>query len=296
MALDTVAVTGGNGKIGRAILNHLGDHGYHTVNVARGSQREEVSGEYRRTDLLDAGEVYGSLARSDADAVIHMGTINRPTKNPAHVTYHSNVMSSYHVLEAATELGLEAVVLPSSINVLGAVYQPQPTEVFYLPVDEEHPVTPRDPYGLAKHAIEVTADGFARLADGPERIATLRYPWVTTEEEAREEFAGQDRGLAALDDAWHHTTRDTLFSYLHIEDGAAVARRAIEVDYTGHERFWTVAADTTADAPSSEVAAKYYPDAERRRDLEGRETLVSIDKARRLLGWEPEHSWTDLRT
>ncbi|WP_290815735.1 NAD(P)-dependent oxidoreductase [Halovivax sp.] len=293
MGIQNVAVTGGNGKIGRAILENLTDHGYRAINVARGKRREEVSDEYRTTDLLDAGEVYGSLARSDADAVIHMGTIPWPTEHPGFRTYESNVMSTYNVLEASHELGLESVVLASSINVLGCAYQDEPVEVFYLPMDEEHPVTPRDPYALGKHAIEITADGFGRLADAPS-IASLRYPWVATAEEILENFVEPDRSLEGLRDAWHHTTRDVMFSYLHMADGAEVARLAMEADLDGHERFWTVAADTTAEVESGVLVEEYYPNAEHRAEIPGTESLISIDKARELLGWEPKRSWRDL--
>lgn len=293
MSLDTVAVTGGNGKIGEALLEHLGDHGYRTVNVARGKQREDASDEYRSTDLLDTGEVYGSLARSDVDGVIHMGTINRPTKHPGSTCYESNVMSSWNVLETAYELGLEAVVLPSSINVMGAAYQDAPIHVEYLPVDEDHPLTPRDPYAMAKHAIEVTGAGFGRLPDAP-RIAALRYPWVATAEELRDEFVENDRSLDALDDAWHHTTRPGIFSYIHVEDGVSIARRAVEADFDGFEAFWAVAGDTSASAQNEELVGKYFPDAEVREDLSGWKSLISVDKAREILDWEPQHSWTDL--
>ena len=293
MVIENVAVTGGNGKIGQAILEHLSDHGYHAINVARGKQRENVSDEYRTTDLLDAGDVYGSIARSDADAVIHMGTIPWPTEHPGFRTYESNVMSSYHVLEAAHELGLESVVLASSINVLGCAYQEEPVEVFYLPMDEEHPVTPRDPYAVSKHALEVTADGFGRLTDAPS-IASLRYPWVATEEEIVETFVEPDRSLDGLRKAWHHTTRDVMFSYLHMDDGAEVARMAMEADLDGHERFWAVARDTTAEVESEVLLSEYYPEAEHREEIPGTETLISIDKAREMLGWEPKRSWRDL--
>lgn len=294
MGIDTVAVTGGNGIVGQVLLEHFAEHGYRTVNIARGKQREEVSDAYRTTDLLDAGEVYGSIASSDADAVVHMGTIRWPIEHPWHVTYESQVMTTYNILEATSQLGIDDVVLPSSINVMGCVYQDPPTEVDYLPVDEGHPLTPRDPYALGKHAVEVTADGFGRLADGPDRIATLRYPWVASEEEIRETFVEKDRSLDGLRDAWHHTTRDVLFSYIHAWDAASIARRAVEADFEGHERFWAVAADTTAEVENDELVAEYYPDAEIRRDLGSHESLISIDKARELLGWEPEHSWRDL--
>lgn len=293
MAIETVAVTGGNGKIGEAILAEFADHGYETVNIARGKRREEVSDEFRSTDLLDAGEVYGSIARSDADAIVHMGTIPGPTNHPGFRTYESNTMSSYHVLEAATELGLESVVVPSSINAMGAAYQEAPTDVRYLPVDEDHPVTPRDPYAISKHATEVTADGFGRLPDAL-TISSLRYPWVATDEELRETFATQDRTLEGIDEAWHHTTRDVVFSYLHIDDAASIARLAIEADFEGHEVFWAVAADTSMATESATLAAEFFPEADVRDALEGTETLISIDKARELLGWEPERTWREL--
>ena len=293
MGVETVAVTGGNGKIGAAILDHLDGFDYHTVNLDLDEGDETGADEYRQTDLLDAGQVYGSLARSDADAVIHMGTIKWPLEHPGYVCYESNVITTYHVLEAAHELGLESVVLASSINVLGCVYQDAPTEVYYLPIDEEHPVTPRDPYAMAKHAMEITADGFGRLPDPP-TISSLRYPWVATEDEIRETFVEKDRTLEGLEQAWHHTTRDVLFSYVHVDDGTEIARLAMEGEHDGHERFWAVAADTTADEPSSVIVEEYYPEAELREEIPGTETVISIDKAREHLGWEPERTWRDL--
>ncbi|WP_123538629.1 NAD-dependent epimerase/dehydratase family protein [Halosimplex salinum] len=289
-SIDRVAVTGGNGKIGEAILGEFAERGYETVNVARGKRREDVADRYCTTDLLDAGETYGALASTDVDAVVHMGTIPSPVRNPEHVTFESNAMSAYHVLEAATELGLEAVVLPSSINVMGADYQDAPTDVRSLPVDEDHPLTPRDPYALGKHTTEVLGDGFGRRPDAPQ-VASLRYPWVGTGAQLREKYAERDRSLAALRASGR--SRSTLFSYLHLADAASIARRAVEADFDGHEPFWAVAADTNADVRSETLAAEFFPDAERRRPLDGHESLVSVDKARELLDWEPEHSWRD---
>lgn len=294
MGLERIAVTGGNGKIGRHILDHLDDHGYHTVNVARGKQREDVSDEYVSTDLLDPGQVYGALAKGDVDAVVHMGTIPRPQRHAQHLVYESNAMSTVHVLEAAEALGLEAVCIASSINAMGAEHQVRPADVRYVPIDEAHPRTPDDIYGIAKHAMEVTADGFARRPDTDLTISSLRYPWVVTEEEQREYLVERDRSLEALADSHPATGRDVMFAYLDIDDGAAIARRCVEADFAGHEVFWAVAADTTADAPTDEVLDEYFPDAEVRGEFGEYETLFDLSKAERLLGWEPEKSWRTL--
>jgi len=292
MSIETVAVTGGNGFIGEAILEDLRDHGYKTVNLARGKRREDVSHQYVRTDLLDAGNVYGSLATADADAVVHMGTIPAPGGNPDYEVYESATMSTYHVLEAAANLGLESACIASSVNVMGALYQDPLIEVEYLPVDEDHPVTPRDPYAVGKHALEVTCDGFGSWESTLGTIASLRYPWVADTDAIREKYATEDRSLDAVE--WDGTGHNELFTYLHIDDATAIARKAIEAEFDGHERFWAVASDTTVDAPSESVAAEFYPDTERRSALSGRESLVSIEKAQRLLDWEPHHSWTDI--
>lgn len=202
-------------------------------------------------------------------------------------------MSAYHVLEAAADLGLESVVLPSSINVMGAVFQEAPTDVRYLPVDEEHPLTPRDPYALGKQTTEAIGDGFGRRPDGP-TISSVRYPWVATRNELREELVEQDRTLDVLDDAWEDTTRDTLFSYLYLEDATSIARAAVEADHDGHEAFWAVAGDTTADVPTSVLVEEYYPDAETRRSFDGNEAPICTAKAGDLLDWTPSHTWRDI--
>jgi len=294
MTIDTIAVTGGNGKIGEATLDHLNDHGYETVNVARGKQREDVSDRYVTTDLLDAGETYGALAKYDADAVIHMGTIPNPYSNPDFRVYENNVLSAAHVLEAAESLGLEAVCLASSINALGSEHQERPAEVEYIPVDEGHQLTPDDSYGIAKHAMEVTADGFGRRPSCNMTISSLRYPWVTTDAEMREAFVETDRSLDALVDVHPATGRDVLFSYLAMPDATSIARKAVEADFEGHEIFWAVAGDTTADATTAELVEEFYPDATVRDVPEGRETLFDLSKAESLLGWEPKQTWRKL--
>ncbi len=291
MARSTVAVTGGNGKIGSAIVDYLSEYGYETVNISCGNRQEHRADSYITADLLDAGDTYGALAKADADAVIHMGTIPDPYSHPDHTTYESNVLSAVHILEASEALGIESVCLASSINAIGSEHQPRPAQIDYLPVDERHPRRPGDSYGIAKHAMEVTADGFGRR--GSLTIASLRYPWVATASEIHDAFIDADRSLAGLRTAADATTRDVLFSYLHISDAAAAARCAIEATFDGHEPFWITATDTTAAVPTDELIETFYPDATVEAERSGHESLISCQKAADLLGWEPEYSWRD---
>jgi nucleoside-diphosphate-sugar epimerase len=287
--MNTVAVTGGNGQLGSALIPELDDRGYRTVNLSRGQRRESVADQYLRTDLLDPGEVYGSLARADPDAVAHFGTIPRPDETPGHVTFRSNAVTPYHVLEAAEALEIETVVLASSLSAMGAGFEDE-VDVRYLPVDEEHPLTPSNPYGLGKQVAEVVADGFGRRAGPPMTIASLRFPIVMDDEELRSVFAESDRTLSGIQDAgFFETARKTLFGYVHEKDAASLATRALEADFEGHEAFFGAARDTTADAPSSELVDLY--DAEVRGSFEGYESLIDTEKAEELLGWSAERSW-----
>ncbi|WP_135826536.1 NAD-dependent epimerase/dehydratase family protein [Halorussus ruber] len=290
--MDTVAVTGGNGEIGSAVLAALAERGYRTANLSRGARREQTADQYLRTDLLDPGEVYGSLAKADPDAVAHFGTIPRPDRTPGHVTFRSNAETPYHVLEAAGALEIETVVLASSLSAMGAGFEDEVT-VEYLPVDEAHPLTPSNPYGLGKQVSEVVADGFGRRGGPPTTIASLRFPLVTSDEELRTVFAEADRSPEAVREAgFFEKARKTLFAYLHLDDAAALAVRALEADFSGHEVFFGSAPDTTVDAPSEELAALY--DAEvRGESFEGTESLLDASKAERMLGWSAERSWRE---
>jgi len=292
--MDTVVITGGSGKIGPAFVEAFSEWGYRTVNVDVTEPDSRSADSYRRADLREAGEVYGTLAAADADAVVHLGTIDTPTNDPGYVTYESNVMSSYVVLEAARAFEIGSVALASSINAMGARFQDAPMEVRYLPIDEAHPATPRDPYGLGKRVIEETAAGFGRLGDPPTSISTLRFPNVVPGD-GLERYAQKDYGIEALRRMHRypsHVVRS--LTYVHARDAASLTRRALETDLGGHETFWVVADDTTSEDPTAAIADEFYPGVERTRHLSGTESLISTAKAKRLLDWEPERTWRDV--
>jgi nucleoside-diphosphate-sugar epimerase len=297
---ESVAVTGGNGRLGQHVLEHLSSEGYRTVNLSRGKRDEGHSDAYVETDLLDAGDVYGALAKHDADAVVHLGTVPTPDHAPGHRTYESNVMSSYHVLEAAGELGVDTVALASSFSAIGGGFEPDPITVDYLPIDEAHRLTPSNPYAMGKQALEVAADGFARRSGAaPATITSLRFPWVVDNDLARETFVEADRTLAgSRASGTFHTQRNTLYAYVHASDAVTLVEAAVAASFDGHERVWVSAPDTSAETPSADLAAELYPDAEYRGpeadDGDPYAALVDTTKAERLFDWKPGWSWRQL--
>lgn len=120
---------------------------------------------------------------------------------------------------------------------------------------------------------------FARW-DPELKILALRFSNVMVEEDYAQftSFRPEDRD-------WN------LWSYIDAVDGAEAVRLALESDLRGFEAFVIASPDTVLETPSAELAATYLPDVPVRRPLEGHETLLGIDKARRLLGWAPRRSW-----
>lgn len=292
MSIDTVAVAGGSGKIGSEILTVLDDRGYRTVNLDRHRTDDRRADEFVRVDLLDAGETASAFSQWDVDAAIHVGTVTSPNHDPGHVTFESNAMSTYNVLEAAEQAGLAAVCVASSVNAHGWTFQDEPPEIDYLPIDEDHRVSPRDPYGLGKHVMEVTADGFGRRDGSPRTIASLRYSGACDDAYFRE-LAERDLTMADLEERYDPGDNPG-FRYLHVRDAALLAVLAVEADYEGHETFWAVAPDSTVDVPTEDLVAAFYPETELRTPLSGTDGLFDVTKARDLLGWEPARSWRDL--
>jgi len=291
MSVETVLVTGATGRIGPTVVERLRER-HRVVGASRSGG--DVGDAHLRGDLADPGDAYGVLAASEADALVHLGMPSTPEGRPGHATVLDTVASTYCLLEAAEALDLASVVLASSMSVLGSGFDPGRTRLSYLPLDEAHPLTPRDPYGLAKHLMEVAADGVGRRAGAP-TITSLRFPWLPRPADVEAAFDGRDRSLAALrEHPSYHSIRNTLFAYLHVDDAARAIERALDADHAGHEVCWATAADTAVDSPTADLVRKVYPEVPTRRPVEGHESLVDCAKARHLLDWEPRRSWRDV--
>jgi UDP-glucose 4-epimerase len=87
--------------------------------------------------------------------------------------------------------------------------------------------------------------------------------------------------------------RWNLWGYLDARDGAQAVRKALDSAVRGMEVFVIANADTVMSRSSASLVAEVYPGVPVRKELGEHETLLSIDKARRLLGYEPRHTWRD---
>ena len=134
---------------------------------------------------------------------------------------------------------------------------------------------------LSKEVGERTAAMFHRRAGMS--VAALRYTYIGRPDEAAESAARIQRDPAA--------GIRTLWSYVDIRDAATATRLALEADGLTFEVFNVAAADTLSDIPTEKLLREYAPSVEVRKPLPGHASAYSIEKARRVIGYEPAHSW-----
>ena len=277
-----VIVTGGSGKLGRAVVDELLGHGHEVWNLdAVPSSRPGAR--HTRIDLADAGQVYDAFATMDeafrpADAVVHLAAIPAPSLAPNAALFGNNIRSTYHVFAAARLAGIRNIVWASSETVLGLPFDTPPP---YAPVDEEYAPRPETTYAMTKALEEEMAHHFCRW-DPDLKMIGLRFSNVME--------PGDYAGFPSFD-ADPLARKWNLWGYIDARDGAQAVRRALELDATGREIFIIANADTVMARASASLMAEVFPDVPIRRELGEHETLLSIDKARRVLGYEPVHSW-----
>ncbi|MGN7798483.1 NAD-dependent epimerase/dehydratase family protein [Leifsonia sp. 22587] len=277
-----IAVTGGSGKLGRTVVRELRKTGDEVISLDAAGERGPG---FVRVDLTDFGQtidaILGVNDKHDGfDAIVHLAAIPAPGILSDVATFHNNIRVTYNVFQAARRAGIRNVVYASSETVLGLPFDVPPP---YIPVDEDYPARPESTYSLVKHLEEQMAIELVRW-DPALKIVALRFSNVMDPED----YAA----FPSFDDD-PRARKWNLWGYIDARDGAQAIRRALEWDTTGFDRFIIAAADTVMSRPNDELVAEVFPGVPLKRDLGVNDTLLSIDKARRILGYAPEHSWRD---
>ena len=276
-AIGRVVVTGAAGKVGRATVAELVQHGYDVLATDVAPKPEEAPDEFVRAELTDYGQVVDVL--SGADAVVHLANIPAPGLRPAAITLAQNSTMNGHVFLAATQLGLRRVVWASSETTLGLSFGPD-NPPRYLPVDEGHYPFPESTYALSKVVSETMAEHVSRWSGIP--FVGLRFSNVFTEVERDGIDSFKDDPESRI---WN------LWGWIDVRDAGAACRNALEADTTGSVNLIIANDDTIVSDPTSDLVARFFPEVELRRALEGHETLLTNRRAKDLIGFAPRHGW-----
>lgn len=266
--------------LGPSVVEHFAAHGYDVLSTDL-NRPEKLLCRHMTADLTKLGECYGVL--EGADAVVHLAAIPQAYLHPNEVVFANNTMSTYNILEAAAALGIRKAVIASSESSYGICFSRQNLQPLYVPIDEEHPQLPEDSYGLSKIVAEQTAQMIHRRCGM--QIVSMRIGNVITPERYQ------------LFPGFIHepqTRRMILWSYIDSRDIASACRLAVEADGLGYTAINLAADNTCMDMKNGELMAREFPDVKDIRvSLDGYETLLSNEKAKRLLGWMPAYNWRD---
>jgi nucleoside-diphosphate-sugar epimerase len=285
--MTKIAVTGGSGKAGRAVVRDLADRGHEVLNIDAVPSPDSYSPEapipFLRADVTDFGQALealsGGYAMPGIEAVVHLAAIPSPAHATADQVFRTNVTSTHAVFSAAARLGLARVVWASSETTLGLPFERPPD---YAPVDEDH-VFPETSYALSKVVGEEMARQFHRWSGIP--IIGLRFSNIMVR-------ADYERFPSFWDDP--SLRKWNLWGYVDEGHVTQSVRLALEADIRGADSFIIAAADTVMKRPSRELMAEVFPGVPVADRVQGTDTLLDIAKARSLLGYAPQFSWREL--
>ena len=275
-----IAVTGGNGKVGRGFVEMALSEGHSVVNIDRMAPKTPLSHAnltFIQGDLADYDMLVAAF--QGCDALAHIAAIPSPGHFPDHIVHNNNVTGSYNAMRAAVEVGIQKICQASSVNATGLAYSRAP-RFDYFPLDEQHPTYSEDPYSLSKWICEEQANSIARRYETL-TISSLRFHWVVAEQStALNSEHYLNANLAGSKNLWAYTT---------LEASARATMLSLQAEYKGHEVFYIAAPDTASRTPSLELAAKYYPNVPVRENFGGHTSFFDCSKAEKILGWKHNH-------
>ncbi len=272
-----IVVTGSSGKAGKAIVKDLLERDYKVLGVDM-LPRSGQSFPYLQADLTDLGQAYEIL--KGASSVIHMANIPAPEIHPPAKTFVDNTSMNYNIFQAATDLRLERVIWASSETTLGLPFDTPP---LYAPVDEEHFPHPESSYALSKVVTEEMAAQFSRWSGIP--FIGLRFSNILN----------PDIYKAFPETCWKDikARKWNLWGYIDERDVAQICRKSLTAQVSGSNNYIVAANDTVMNRPSRDLMQELFPKVPVRGPLEEYGTLLSNQKAKNELGFNPDYSWRD---
>lgn len=292
---SSIVVTGALGGAGRWIVDGLLDDGYDVIGLDRRLPADggPAGAEFFQVDLTDSGETAELVAAAEPDAVVHLAAIPDPTSHAGSRVFANNILSTYNVLEAAGRADAN-VVWASSESAYGFPFAENCLVPEYVPIDEAHPLRPEDPYGTSKEAGEAVAAATARRHGVS--VVSIRPSWVQYPGEYQtsgnwerfdlEELTERPEGASPSGGAGN------FWSYIDVRDFASMVSAALDADVEGHEAYLCHAAENYLGIETDRLMDALFDDAPPS-DLEGDAAAFTTAKAKRDLGWTPEHTWRE---
>jgi nucleoside-diphosphate-sugar epimerase len=276
-----VVVTGSNGLLGRHVAQAASDEGHDVLGIDVTPPAGRVPWSHVTADLCDLSACLQAFP--GADAVIHIAGIPRPVGFIPSQVFHTNVSLTYNATEAAVLCSVRRLVYASSMSALGYPFFSKWIEPARLPIDSTQPTQAQDAYGLSKWVGEEIIEAGVRRSKL--NAISLRLPWIQTKEGFLQQVAARRaRSRERPCDLW---------AYIDARDAARAFVVSLQASVSGHVRCFVTAADTFMEENTEDLIRAAYPSVPRSKVFTGQETIISMDEARKIIGFEPRHSWRD---
>ena len=302
-----ILVTGGSGTIGGYVLRELLRAGHEVTCYSRNAPLVEAVS-FVAGDIMDSARL--KEACQGHSAVVHLAAVPGPRRASPEQMINVNVVGTVNVLEAALHARIEKVVFASSGAASGFSFQQHEIVPRYLPIDEEHPAEPHDEYGLSKLLAEVTCKRYSDALGLRTLCLRINHNWYIDREGASLAIRGGWAKGLTIEDLWTKRyrkcilepegtyptpgpppPRNLLWAVTDARDAAQAFRLAVEDGKVLHGVFAINGDDTCSLLTTRELITRYYPNVPLRTPLDGYDSLVSHQKATRLLGYRPRYTW-----
>ncbi len=299
-----ILVTGGAGYIGSITTHFLQEKGAEVTvfdNLEIG-HREAIDCPLIVGDLRNKEAILTAL-KPGFDAVFHFAAYTEAGLSAKDLFFENNVLGSANLLSAMKETRIKQLVFSSSSEVYG--------EKKYLPIDEDHPKAPINPYGLSKLMTEQMLSWY-ETAYGLKSVA-LRYFNAAGALPDGSKGDGKEpptlliacalRGSLGLQPfQFTYTPVETpdgspIRDYIHVLDLARAHWLALDyLEKGGKSDAFNLGTGKGFSAKEivemvKKVTGKEVPttEAAERRENEPAAKYASFEKAKKVLGWEPEY-------
>jgi UDP-glucose-4-epimerase GalE len=304
-----VLVTGGAGYIGSHTARALAKRGHEPVifdNLSRGHREAALDATLIEGDILSADDISGALAAHKVEGVLHFGALTYVGESVAHpdAYYRANVTGTLNLLEAMRRHGVSKIIFSSSAATYG---EPQK-----VPMAEDHPQNPVNPYGRTKLIAEWMLRDFDD-AFGSRHVALRYFNAAGCSEDGKigEDHdpethliprvllavTGEIPAVTILGTDWNTPDGTCIRDYIHVEDLADAHVLALEhLGGGGASAQWNLGTGSGSSVREviscvEKVTGKKVPAIEGARRAGDPSVLVAAaDKVRRDLGWKPRRS------
>lgn len=291
-----IIVTGGSGKTGKYVIDHLLQKGHQVLNLDLAPLTVDWARQAHtlKVDLTDSGQVYSALGshfrltepfreqtNQVADGIIHLAGYARNMVVPDNETFRGNALGAYNIIESSCRLGIKKIILASSVCVYGVTFAEGDADFPSFPVDEKIDVNPTDAYSISKVCVERIARGFARKFNAD--IYVLRIGAVVAPEDYGERF----ENYVEDPDNW----KVHGWSYTDARDLGQICELGVRKDGLGFQIFNATNDEITNRNSTVEYLKQQCPETPHTRPMGVREAPMSNRKVRELLGFREEHHW-----